>query len=222
MALAEAAAEFAIEVLAQGGAFFCKPSKAAPSGRCWFRLKEAFADVATSSRPPAARESAEALCLGDAISRAAGSGGAAGGPTRGGEVKASIRGAAPDGKASREGRPGFTAMPARLSGPGELTPRPPSPPQSALLIGSSNDSTTGRRTGRVRAIARRVRSGRPDGRGAEAWCSGPSWMTAALPLPSMMCCGPAPIRRAAGRNRCPLPRHARVFGQDPILPRPWT
>ena len=59
MGLAEAAADFALEVLAPGGALCARCSRAAPSGRCSDRLKRAFASV-RHIKPPASRaESAE-------------------------------------------------------------------------------------------------------------------------------------------------------------------
>jgi 23S rRNA (uridine2552-2'-O)-methyltransferase len=59
MALAEAAAEFAIEVLAPGGAFLCKTFQGGSERALLVRLKEAFASV-RHIKPPASRaESAE-------------------------------------------------------------------------------------------------------------------------------------------------------------------
>jgi 23S rRNA (uridine2552-2'-O)-methyltransferase len=59
MALAEAAAEFAIEVLAPGGAFLCKTFQGGSERALLARLKDAFASV-RHIKPPASRaESAE-------------------------------------------------------------------------------------------------------------------------------------------------------------------
>ena len=59
MALAEAAAEFAIEVLAPGGAFVCKMFQGGSERALLDRLKKAFASV-RHVKPPASRtESAE-------------------------------------------------------------------------------------------------------------------------------------------------------------------
>jgi 23S rRNA (uridine2552-2'-O)-methyltransferase len=59
MGLAEAAADFAIEVLAPGGAFVCKMFQGGSERALLDRLKKAFASV-RHVKPPASRaESAE-------------------------------------------------------------------------------------------------------------------------------------------------------------------
>jgi 23S rRNA (uridine2552-2'-O)-methyltransferase len=88
MALAEAAAEFAIEVLAPGGAFVCKTFQGGSERALLARLKDAFASV-RHIKPPASRAESAELYVSATQFRGLPGGGAADGPTRGGKVTVS-------------------------------------------------------------------------------------------------------------------------------------